>query len=130
MNARSPEVQKSWNLVKSAGAGRFKDVKKAIEDGADLGGPGEEALLLATELNYPEIVEILLKHKVKANSRDNLPLLSAAQNGNTKIVKLLVERGADPDREKLQLAQKRATYHGHSDTAHYLNSLILEYIFD
>ena len=60
-------------------------------------------LMEACKNNYTEIVELLLSYKKneidinKKNTQGSTALMFASENGNAKIVKLLIENGANPD---------------------------------
>jgi tetratricopeptide (TPR) repeat protein len=59
---------------------------------------GSTALLIATNRNRPKTVQLLLDMNANPNIHDNsgwTPLLSAADEGNSEIVDMLLGRGAD-----------------------------------
>jgi len=61
---------------------------------------GYRPLHMAIAVDDPDIVEILLKHGANPNSRiwpySETPLMKAAVCGNARIVRLLLDYGADP----------------------------------
>jgi len=99
----SPVEQRKLNesLMDAALYGLIEDVRKAIENGADVDARDEidnTALVWAASNNNVAIVDLLLKNGANVNARNSIgwtPLISASNNGNTETVKLLVEYKVD-----------------------------------
>ena len=89
-------VEKNNELLAVIDSESIDDIIRLISEGAK---PSAEpmCLLLATEKNNVQIVELLLKHKAKTTGKDNdkqTPLHIAAKNCNPKIVQLLINAKA------------------------------------
>jgi len=75
-----------------------------LQKGADPNLPGQNGdtpLIVAARANYPDAVGWLLGIGAKvntANRRGETPLIVAVQQRETRIVKTLLEAGADPDK--------------------------------
>ena len=91
-------------LAIAAAMGNDKDIRKLVEGGVDVdsvGRDGQTPLVIATKFNRPASVIALLElganpdHRVGSN-RDS-PVISAANLADSTILKLLLDRGADPD---------------------------------
>lgn len=94
-----------------------------LDEGADPNtGQGSylgPLLMIAAELGYPAIVDLLLQRGAKIEATDDLgrrPLLSAARYGWTRVVQLLLERGAELNGDDWDdnTALSEAAVHGHS----------------
>jgi len=90
------------NLLSSAKDGNLKDVKTAIDNGADINyksDVGDTALMLASEKGHKDIVEFLLKQDgidINAKSNSEMTALMYASSDDYKdIVKLLIDAGAN-----------------------------------
>jgi len=93
-------------LIYASGKGRKEATKILLNAGApvnEYGGQGDNALLRAAAEDKPEVVAILLDAKADINSKGReaflgaTPLFLASSVGADKIVKLLLEKGADVD---------------------------------
>ena len=88
-------------LFKAAERNRVEQVKKLIEDGANVNAviPGDGSpLIAAARGGHLETVRLLLDRGAKPNigvSGDGNPLTNAAREGHIDVVELLLERGAD-----------------------------------
>lgn len=89
------------SLTQAAGSGHEKVVKLLIKFGASVNGrPGDEKtpLTVAASFGHEEIVKLLLK--LGGGKRDDRALYEAVNwqsETTTRIVKLLLERGFDPN---------------------------------
>ena len=98
-----PEVS-ARELAIAAATGKHGDIRKLVEDGVDVdsvGRDGQTPLVIAVKFNQPESVAALLDlgaipdHRV--GSRRDSPVQSAADLADTAILKILLDRGANPD---------------------------------
>jgi len=93
----------SWIMAYGASDLAGENLAKALvsEKGVSIDARAEDgstALLIATNLNRVKQVKALLNLHANPNARDRsgwTPLLSAADEGNTEIVNLLLANGAD-----------------------------------
>lgn len=58
---------------------------------------GETALMMASKMNHLTIVQTLLSHKVEVNRQDNEGQTALMKSCDAKIIKALLEAGADPN---------------------------------
>lgn len=126
VNARN-EGSRETALMTAAGGGNVDTVKLLIERGADVNAKsfeGGTALLVAIEQRRDEVVECLLSHG--ANPNDKLAiepgltaLCMAAQRGYLRILKALLEAGADTEKRAGDgsTALVNAAFKGHDDIA-------------
>jgi ankyrin repeat protein len=83
--------------------GRIETVRRAIEEGVDVGAMdegGRTALLLASFNGHTPIVKLLLDHGAELGHRDatgRTALMYAATGANEETVRLLLEAGAKPN---------------------------------
>lgn len=88
-------------LMMAALKGDTEGVKLLLERGAKVNQPGWSALHYAASGPEPEIVGTLLERGAEVDAvspNGTTPLMMAAQYGSEDSVKLLLERGADPNR--------------------------------
>jgi len=100
----------SENLLQTVKNGTVNDVRKVIEEGADVNALGKEdltALHVAARYNPdPEVISLLIKAGAKVNATDywlHTPLKYAvAHNENPDIIQTLLDAGAhyDPGQNK------------------------------
>jgi ankyrin repeat protein len=79
--------------------GNSELVKFLLDKGVSLTN-GDATMLYAAQNGRAEIVDLLLKHDIKADVRSewgNTPLLRAVPYNQTKVAALLLESGADPN---------------------------------
>lgn len=117
------------DLIKAIRTGRLADVVAALDAGASVelnDGQGEPGLPLAIAcfMGFPEIVRELIIRGAKINFPDNRtpasPLSMALRGGQTEVVKVLIEFGAEvpPDTptglsdQELKLARWKAQHFG------------------
>ena len=91
---------KSQRLRRSAGDGDYAEVKRLIEEGADVNAQdkdlGWNALGEASREGHIEIVELLIEEGADVNvNAYGTALMFASQYGHIDIVRLLIEAGAD-----------------------------------
>ena len=93
-------------LLDAAYDGSAKEVNKLLQKGADINTKnqfGSTPFKLAVVRDNVNVVELFLKLGQDPNMEsdkaisDVTPLMSAAANGNTKLLKLLLKYGAKPD---------------------------------
>ncbi|MGY8814606.1 MAG: ankyrin repeat domain-containing protein [Gammaproteobacteria bacterium] len=91
-------------LMAAANRGRFEAVKLLLEYGADPNimevNRGQNALMWAVAEGYQQVAELLIKQGADVNVRSNsgfTPLLFAARQAHTDIVKILLDAGANVD---------------------------------
>jgi hypothetical protein len=85
-------------IRREAAKGNAKGVYTILLD--PQGNPGDvdnEALIMAIKYGHVMVVRLLLEYEaVDPKARENLPIVSAAITGNTKIIKILIRCGVDP----------------------------------
>ena len=85
----------------SAERGDYVEVKKLIEEGADVNAQDKQgftALMIASKEGNIEIAKLLIEEGANVNAEDEMgftALMLASRNGHIAIVKLLIESGAD-----------------------------------
>ncbi|KAJ5715158.1 uncharacterized protein N7483_012339 [Penicillium malachiteum] len=109
----------SWlnesDIVDSAREGRYEDVERLLDEGADPthrnASWGRTALSQAAEYDQTSVVTLLLERKVDPNitdvngsnttqnNTDKTPLMWASMRGHTETCRVLLEHGADPNFE-------------------------------
>ena len=96
-------------LFQSAESGDYAEVKRLIEEGADVNAhykygmsvkTWSPALMAASHRGHQEIVKLLIEAGADVNALDNYgngytALMYASLYGHTEVVKLLIEEGAD-----------------------------------
>ena len=88
-------------LMMAALKGELDGVKLLLERGAKINQPGWSALHYAASGPEPEIVRTLLERGAEVDApspNGTTPLMMAAQYGTEDSVKLLLARGADPNK--------------------------------
>ena len=88
-------------LMMAALKGETEGVKLLLERGATVNQPGWSALHYAASGPEPEIVRTLLERGAEVDAvspNGTTPLMMAAQYGSEDSVKLLLARGADPNK--------------------------------
>lgn len=61
-----------------------------------------QALITACKLRNVKMVRLLLEHGADPNAQNSQALITASMNPNTEIIKLLLEHGADPNARNSQ----------------------------
>jgi len=98
---------KSDALVKAAGVGDLKTIRKLLRSGVSpnadsKGDEGVSALSAASANGKVETVRFLLNHGADVNADDfwgGNALVGASLDGHVDVVKLLLSHGADPNME-------------------------------
>jgi ankyrin repeat protein len=88
-------------LMMAALKGEVTGAKMLLARGAKVNQSGWSALHYAATGPEPELVRLLLQHGAEVDTaapNGTTPLMMAAQYGSEDSVKLLLERGADPNR--------------------------------
>ena len=87
-------------LIEAAKGNKYKDVKRLLEQGADVNARDKEgttALLRATIKGHTEIVKLLLKNR-NLDARQKLTaMIWAERQGHTEIARLLRQAGMSID---------------------------------
>ncbi len=89
-------------LMIAALKGRIELARRLIERGAEVNKPGWTPLHYAATFPgpvAPDMTRLMLEHHAYIDAESpngSTPLMMAAQYGNTTVVKLLLEEGADP----------------------------------
>ena len=87
-------------LIRATTNGNMGIVRMLVESGADVNIMqlnGENSIAIASSLDYYEIAEYLLKHHADPNVRAHGGLTPLALAENSRMVKLLLDNGADPN---------------------------------
>lgn len=86
----------------AASEGNIAKMQELLDEGLDINeatSMSDPALFAAASAGQVEMVDFLLKNGAKpddyTNSHHHTPLMQAAHYGHTKIVKLLIENGAN-----------------------------------
>lgn len=92
----------NWDkkLIAAAKKNDLPKMQEAIDNGANLGDCGQKALLVATKKGSTNAVVRLLGYGVSAASKETSgqpPLIAAIANNKKQIVKILLDKGADPN---------------------------------
>jgi len=93
-------ADKSMSLRIAANSGRLEEVKRLLNEGADVNARamnGMTPLILAAWMGHTEVVELLLRHGADINAKTNTgstALKLATERGHEKIVALLRKYGA------------------------------------
>ena len=114
-------------LMTAAGGGNIETVRLLVERGADVNAKSVEggtALLVAIEQHNEDVVDCLLAHGANANDKLSsepglTALCMAAQRGYLRILKALLDAGADPEKRAGDgsTALVNAAFKGHDDIA-------------
>ncbi len=133
-----PDIQdaRGWSpLMWAAAEGHSTTVNLLLDHGADpntINYLGRSAVMYASNYGYYEIVQVLVEKGTILNPSgefsDHPALSAAARHGHLKIVKLLVEYGADPlhRNEEGKSALDFAMEAGHGEVAKYLRNVLLQ----
>ncbi len=102
-------VRAAWpdydlDLFRAARSGDIEDAREALNAGADPNYVGQSfmtPLYLATACGHEHIVHLLAERAatIDLSHRDTTPLMVAAEKGNKKLVRYLLDQGADPTLE-------------------------------
>ncbi len=115
----------SQRLRWSAESGDYAEVKRLIEEGADVNTQDQDlgwtALELASGKGHIEVVKLLIEEGANVNAQDQdglgwTALISASYHGHPEIVKLLIDKGADVNAQDYYgyTALMYALEHGHT----------------
>lgn len=98
LHAKFRAARKSGNLEDLKNFLEGLEEKNQLKDIVDLKLGEWAPLHLAAFANWLEIAEILIRNRAKVRDTENsfTPLHSASSNGHLDVVKLLIEKGADP----------------------------------
>ena len=124
VNARN-DGSRETALMTAAGGGNLETVRLLVERGADINAKSAEggtALLVAIEQHNEDVVEYLLEHGANANDKLEVApgltaLCMAAQRGYLRILKALLNAGADTEKRAGDgsAALANAAFKGHDD---------------
>ena len=117
---RNVGVNVSEELIDCVDKGDFVSAKKLIDAGADINFQhsvnGYTALMLASRMDDINFVKYLLSKGAKINIKDKYDgnvLNYACLTGQTKIVELLIEKGANINQSKYNAPLSVAARNGH-----------------
>jgi ankyrin repeat protein len=88
------------DLIKEIGSGDLPEVKRLLAKGADVNAKdrdGSTALMIASSLDKPEVVQLLLDEGADVNARNKnglTALMLASKQGYRKVKELLIKAGA------------------------------------
>lgn len=126
VNVRN-EGSRETALMTAAGGGNLETVRLLVEHGADINAKSVEggtALLVAIEQHNEDVVDYLLAHGANANDKLSVEpgltaLCMAAQRGYLRILKALLDAGADTEKRAGDgsTALVNAAFKGHDDIA-------------
>jgi len=83
------------NLLEACNRGDIKEVRRLVEQGANIHANDEEALRWAAFRGHLEIVKYLIEKGADVHGQNDLALKWAAAGGHLEVVRCLVEHGAD-----------------------------------
>ncbi len=109
-------VRNDEALYLAAEKGYLEMVILLIENGADIHAMNDKALQIAAASNHLNVVKYLVENGADIHANNNKALGSAAKFGSLDTVKYLVENGAEIDDKVLKLATKG----GYSEVVKYL----------
>ncbi|KPJ66533.1 MAG: hypothetical protein AMJ43_07830 [Coxiella sp. DG_40] len=78
-------------MYSSVKRGRIKEVERLIRKGVDIHSDYDLALVLSASFNHINILKLLLENGADVRTQDHLPLKLALEDGNFKLVELLVK---------------------------------------
>mmetsp|Transcript_24250 Transcript_24250/g.29409 ORF Transcript_24250/g.29409 Transcript_24250/m.29409 type:complete len:457 (+) Transcript_24250:181-1551(+) len=130
-NKRQPKCNHATMLHVAAQCGHAKVVALMVDNGADVNiqdDDGKTPLFVACSFNNVDVVQILLKvpgiNLELGNNEGSRPLQFAAEAGYIKVVRMLLDAGADIDAKGLnhQTALHEAVIGGHESIVRMLLS--------
>lgn len=112
-------------LLMAAEDGYFEVVKYLISEGLDVRSDFDYALRSAAEKGHIKIVELLLENGADISSGNHWPLKFAALEGQFEMVKYLISKGADVRADNYK-AIKFAIQKNHDEIVDYMIDLCTE----
>jgi uncharacterized protein len=129
-NGASKNLVKEFLLMNASRRGAVHDVRKLIEQGAEVNAKyGDTALTIAAAYDYGDVIDELVHSGADLNLRDSTgftPLIRAATNGRLENVQFLIKAGADQNLVVPEIgwtAIDYARYHEHWEIVRFLESL-------
>lgn len=98
--ASSCSMMQAPTLEKAAGYGNVKDVRRHLNEGADINkknGQGQTPLHIAARNGSKNVAEVLIERGAKVGAKDNegrTPLHLASENGHAPVIDLLIANRA------------------------------------
>ena len=110
-NVNTSDAKGNTPIILSSGHGKLPVVKLLVKNGADIksrNNEGINAYTAALAKGYAEITDML---KVSEDETDiNLELIDAANHANTKKVRTLLAKGANPNTELLSIDKQKKAF--------------------
>jgi len=105
-------------LISAAHSGNLEQVRKALDEGADIHARDDRALVLATDNGHADTITLLLDRGADIHADGDGALVLAAEHTHAETVTLLLDRGAD-----IHAALRTAEKDGYSDAVALLTRL-------
>ena len=116
---RKKTMDSKSKVIEAVKNNDLENIKRLVEQGANLHADDEEALQWAAEKGHLEVVKYLLERGANLRACVGWALRWAARNGHLKVVEYLLEKGANLHAEN-DHALRLAAGKGHLEVVKYL----------